>query len=141
MTMTLSQLKHAGADANGSDYDAAHRELGAAEQRNPCTCMRNAKARSGGAMYPSLIEPSDVDPDCELHRPWVIEDDAERVHVMRFWMAGYQAGYATASAHVELSDAERYALRAIVHGAQDDDEGDDDRYTAGLTALAERADG
>ena len=141
MTMTLSQLKHAGASNDGSDYDAAHRELGTAEQLKPCTCMVKAKLRTGGALYPSLIEPSDVDPNCELHLPWMIEDDAERVHVMRFWMAGYQAGYATASAHVELSAAERYALRAIVHGAQDDDEGDDDRYTAGLTALAERADG
>jgi len=141
MTMTLSQLKHAGADADGHEYDAAHRELGAAEQLNPCTCMRNAKARSGGAMYPSLIEPADVDPDCELHRPWVIEDAAERVHLMRYWMAGYQAGYATASEHAQYVGDERGTLLAVLAGAQDDDDGDDPEYSAALTSLIERARG
>jgi hypothetical protein len=89
--MNLSELKML-----NSGYDAAHRETSEAEQASPCTCQIKAKSRLGGVSYPSLISPSDADPDCELHFPWMQEDDASRQNAMRYWYAGYQVGYDTA---------------------------------------------
>jgi hypothetical protein len=95
--MNLSEAKHAGHDNPGLDYDRAHAELATVEQTSPCTCQRKAKARTGSVSYPSLISIEDADPDCELHFPWVIEDEAMRRLAMRYWMAGYQVGFDTAS--------------------------------------------
>lgn len=100
--MDLSQAKHAGHDNPGHDYDRAHAELSAVEQTSPCTCQIQAKARTGSAMYPSLIAIEDADPDCELHFPWVIEDEAMRRLAMRYWMAGYQVGFDTAGEYFEI---------------------------------------
>jgi hypothetical protein len=100
--MNLSELK----DLN-SGYDEAHRELAKAEQENPCTCSMKAFRRLGGAYYPSLISPSDADPDCELHFPWMIEYDVERINAMRWWMAGYQVGYDTGHSTGEESMMEK----------------------------------
>ena len=94
--MNLSEAKSFDLDGSG-EYDRAHRELSYGEQLQPCTCMRKAKERWGGTGFPSLItDLRDFDPDCELHFPWMIEDDEERRHLMRYWMAGYQVGYDTA---------------------------------------------
>ena len=92
--MNLSEQKSF--DTGAHYYDEAHRETSAETQRNPCTCERKAKLRLGGAFYPSIIELEDADPDCELHFPWMQEDDASRRSAMRFWFAGYQTGYDTA---------------------------------------------
>ena len=89
--MNLSDLKHL-----NSGYDKAHRMVSENEQEQPCTCQIKAKLRLGGAYYPSLIEPQDADPDCELHFPWMQEDDAHMLNAMRYWFAGYQVGYNTA---------------------------------------------
>jgi hypothetical protein len=89
--MNLSELK-----SLNSGYDTAHRETGKVEQESPCTCQIKAKLRLGGASYPSLISREDADPDCELHFPWMQEDDSSRQHAMRYWYAGYQVGYDTA---------------------------------------------
>ena len=32
-----------------------------------------------------------TDPDCEIHNPWVQEDEAERVYAMAYFFAGAQA--------------------------------------------------
>ncbi len=69
-------------------YDRAHRELSTARA---CTCELKAGSGPGG-----LITAEQADPDCELHFPWMREDDADRVAGMREWMAGYQCGYQTA---------------------------------------------
>jgi len=96
-SFTLSYAKSF--DTPGTwEYDKAHREVATDEQQNPCTCQRKAKERTGSAMYPSLITREDADPDCELHFPWMIEDDKSRVLAMRWWFAGHQVGYNTASA-------------------------------------------
>ena len=92
--MKLHELKDF--DTGAHEYDTAHREVSKAEQEKPCTCQIKAFRRLGGAHYPSLIDHEDADPDCELHFPWMIEDEAERVSAMRWWFAGYQAGYDTA---------------------------------------------
>jgi hypothetical protein len=94
--MNLSEAKSFDAKAKDYRYDAAHREASENEQLQPCTCQIKAKDRLGGVSYPSLIELQDADPDCELHFPWMLEDDRERVFTMRTWMAGYQVGYNTA---------------------------------------------
>lgn len=96
--MNLSDVKFF--DSGAHEYDVAHGELGREEQINPCTCQIRARERSGGALYPSLIERVDADPDCELHFPWMREDGVERRGGMRTWMAGYQVGFATASPSV-----------------------------------------
>ena len=92
--MNLSELKSF--DTGAFEYDTAHREVSNAEQEHPCTCQIKAKLRLGGASYPSLISLEDADPDCELHFPWMQEDEASRIHAMRYWFAGYQTGYDTA---------------------------------------------
>jgi len=73
----------------------AHRELGAAENLQPCTCARAQKAATNpdGPYYPSIIYSEYLDPDCELHHPWMIEDESERVHAMRWWFAGRVEGF------------------------------------------------
>jgi hypothetical protein len=73
----------------------AHRELGAAETNSPCTCAREQKRQTNpdGPYYPSIIFDQYLDPDCELHHPWMIEDDAERVAAMRWWFAGRVEGF------------------------------------------------
>jgi len=97
--MDLSEMKSF--DTPEYEYDRAHREMSADEQQNPCTCQRKARERMLREVspsmvgYPSLIQREDADPDCELHFPWQIEDDLERVHAMRWWAAGYQVGYDT----------------------------------------------
>lgn len=91
--MTLSDVKSF--DIGNHDYDNAHREVSTDEQQNPCTCQRKAKGSQGSASYPSIFAKADADPNCELHFPWMIEDDKSRVFAMRWWMAGYQVGYAT----------------------------------------------
>ena len=88
--MNLSELK-----ALNSGYDEAHREVSNNEQENPCTCQRNGQLAFGGVSYPSLVEPSYADPDCELHFPWMQEDEASRIHAMRYWFAGYHVGFDT----------------------------------------------
>lgn len=93
------------------EYDHGLAVVAHAEQTNPCTCQRNAKARTGGALYPSLLEPEDVDPDCELHQPWMIEDPAERLHALRWWFAGRQVGWNKSAASL-LEIAEE---AAVVH--------------------------
>jgi hypothetical protein len=94
MSMDLSEVKRY--DTDSHEYDMAHRELAHNEQKAPCTCMHKAKRRLGYRdHFPSIIEWQDADPDCELHFPWRIEDDMSRMHAMRWWMAGYQVGYAT----------------------------------------------
>lgn len=91
---TLSELKTF--DDTDHEYDQAHAELSRIEQARPCTCQIKAHARQGGVGYPSILGVGDMDPDCELHFPWVLEDDTERQNAMRWWMAGYQTGYDTA---------------------------------------------
>ena len=95
--MNLHDVKSFDEKAEDYRYDAGHREISMAEQLQPCTCQRKAKERTGSAGFPSLIEIEDADPDCELHFPWMIEDDAERIAAMRWWAAGYQVGYNTGS--------------------------------------------
>jgi hypothetical protein len=92
--MNLSEAKNAG--DGGKAYDAAHAEAGRHEQEHPCTCAIAAKARTGAALYPSLIAIEDADPDCELHFPWIREDDRAREDAMRLWLAGYAVGFRTA---------------------------------------------
>lgn len=99
--MNLSEAKHVGHNNTGQEYDEALRRLSSIEQEKPCTCQRKAKNRQGSALYPSLITVEDADPDCELHFPWVIEDPDERAHAVRWWFAGYQVGYDTASPNEE----------------------------------------
>lgn len=103
--MNLSEAKSF--DTDQFEYDRAHREVSAAEQANPCTCQRKAKARQGGVHYPSLIDSQDADPDCELHFPWQIEDDDERIAALRWFFAGYQVGYDTAIPTGQMIEKER----------------------------------
>lgn len=93
--MNMSELKSFDNAAKDYRYDEAHREVSADEQQNPCTCQLKAKRRLGGTSYPSIIELQDADPDCELHFPWMQEDDLSRIHAVRYWFAGYQVGYNT----------------------------------------------
>jgi len=93
--MNLSEAKSF--DTDQFEYDRAHREVSAAEQARPCTCQIKARKRLGGTGYPALIDKQDADPDCELHFPWQIEDDDERIAALRWWFAGYHVGYNTAT--------------------------------------------
>src|SRR4030095_12541612 len=106
-TMNLSDAKSFDEKVKDYRYDKAHRAVSQEEQERPCTCKIKAKKRQGSATYPSLIELVDADPDCELHFPWVIEDETERVHIMRFWFAGYQVGYDTGFTTGEESVVEK----------------------------------
>jgi hypothetical protein len=97
--MNLSDIKSF--DTEGKwEYDTAHRELSKLEQEKPCTCQHNGRERilkDSPSMvgYPSLLEKEDLDPDCELHFPWMIEDEDMRKLAVRWWFAGYQVGYDT----------------------------------------------
>jgi hypothetical protein len=97
---TLSELKNY--PYGGMAYDQAHHELSNREQQQPCTCQIKAKTRTPDMVgYPSIITADDLDPDCELHFPWVIEDDVERMSAMRWWMEGYHTGYDTCQATLD----------------------------------------
>src|SRR5262245_38340243 len=106
-TMNLTDAKSFDERARDYRYDRAHREVAQDEQERPCTCQIKAKERLGGTSYPSLIELEDADPDCELHFPWMIEDDRERMVAMRWWFAGYQVGYDTAFTTGQAAERER----------------------------------
>lgn len=99
MSVTLSDLLSACVTSR-EEYEAAHLEqLGGA----PCTCERKHRERTGSATrcVGAALEPQDLDPDCELHFPWVREGAVDREQAFRLWFAGYQAGYATGRASAE----------------------------------------
>jgi hypothetical protein len=111
--MNLSEAKSFDERIKDYRYDAAHRELSEAEQRHPCTCQIKAKERQGGVSFPSLIDLVDADPDCELHFPWMIEDDVSRINAMAYWMAGYQVGYDTAFETGRMAEREKMGFIGV----------------------------
>lgn len=123
---TLTDLKafdaNVASDPSALTYDRAHREI---SNGTPCTCERKLAERMGSlspAPYVgALLSPEDFDPDCELHFPWVREDDTSRLDAMRTWLAGYQIGYGTATGSFEsLSPADVHAIQSVLSWALDE---------------------